>query len=464
MATATTLAGLIRSPVGVDRPSVTTSLHAPAAGAGQATGPRRPPASRLRAAALEAAFPLAVAAAVCAVVAYVNLSTPTGVDYNIRYPVSADNAAPAIAALAHGHLGAFLAHQPLMGLLSLLLRAPVAWLTGSLGGGAMLVYRLGALVCLLPTAFLAGWLAVSSRAAGATAAGVAAAAIILLGTPTIAAIAWGHPEEVLTATLAAAALLAAYRGHAIWAGLAVGAAIGTKDWAVIALAPALIALPTGRGRAAIAAGGLALALAAPAPLLDPAAFARAGHALGGGHLVTALSAWRPLSSTSPVAGASLATLPLHLTKSLALPLGLALALAVSLALTWVVGRPGARLRARGRVPDAFALLCLLAVVRCVADPGPVEYYFVAAVIPLAAWEAAALRRLPVAALLTVAAVWFTFGPGGGFAATPRNAVTLGWAGALICYLAVRAFYIGRPAPDALPGRLMSRAFRPIRDA
>ncbi len=438
---------------------MSSSFHATAAGT------RRPIGPRLRAAVSEAAFPLTVAAAVCAVVAYVTLSTPTGVDYNIHYPVSADNAAPAIAALTHGDIGGFLAHQPLMGLLSLLLRAPFAWLAGSLGGGPMLVYRLGALVCMLPTAFLAGWLAVSSRAAGATAAGVVAAAVVLLGSPTVAAIAWGHPEEVLAATLATAGLLAANRGHAIWAGLLVGAAIGTKEWAVIAVAPALIALPAGRLRAGVAGAGVALALAVPAPLLDPAAFARASNALGGGHLAGALSAWWPLSARllSRSAGAPQAVLPLHLTKSLALPLGLALAVALASALASAVARPGGRLRARGRVPDAFAILCLLAVVRCIADPGPVEYYYVAAVIPLAVWETAALRRLPLVALLTVAAVRLTFGHGAGLGATTLSAITLCWTGALICYLAVRAFYVGRPEPGELPGRLMSIPFRPIRD-
>lgn len=421
--------------------------------------PRRPWA-------LESAFPLAFALTVCAVVAYVTLSTPTGVDYNIHYPVSADNAAPAIAALAHGDVGGFLAHQPLMGLLSLLLRAPIAWLVGLLGGGAMLVYRVGAFVCLLPAAALAGWLAVSSRATGAAAAGVVGAAVVLVGSPTVAAIAWGHPEEVLTATLAAAGLLAASRGHAVWAGLLVGAAIGTKDWGLIAVPPALMALPAGRPRAAIVAGGAALALSVPAPLLDPTAFTRASDALGASHLASALSAWWPLSSrlASRSAGAPLATLPAHLTKSLALPLGLVIAVALALALVWGTGRPRAHLRACGRVPDAFALLCLLAVVRCIADPRPVEYYYVAAVIPLAVWEVSALRRLPLAALLTVAAVRLTYGPGSGLGATWLSALTLCWTGALLCYLAFRAFYVGRPRPSHRQGPLMSIPFRPIRDS
>jgi hypothetical protein len=451
----------MQSVTGVDMPSVSTSLPTT-----HITGARPIGEGRRRAVARESAFPLAVTLAVCGVAAYVALSTSTGVDYNVHYPVAADNAAPAIAALAHGDIRAFLSEQPLMGLLSLLLRTPAAWLATSFGGGQTLVYRLGALVCMVPTAALAAWLAVSSRTVGAKAAGIVAAAVVLLGSPTVAAIAWGHPEEVLTATLVAAALLAATRGHAIWAGLLVGAAIGTKDWAVIAVLPALMALPTGRPRAAIAASGAALALAVPAPLLDLAAFARASNALGGGHLASALSAWWPLSSrlASRSAGAPMATLPADLTKSIALPLGLALAVALALALAWRAGRPGARLRARGRVPDAFALLCLLAVVRCITDPGPVEYYYVAAVIPLAVWEATVVGRIPLVALLTVAAVRLTFGPVADLAAPLVSAFTLCWTGALICYLGVRVFHVGRSRPCELPEPLMSMPVRPIRDA
>lgn len=440
-------------------PSLSTSVLPSqiAASARSTVGDRRRPVLG------EAALPLAFALALAA---YVVFSTARGVDYNLHYPVAADNAAPAIAALSHGAIGRFLSQQPLMGLLSLLLRAPAAWLAGTLGGGQTLAYRLGALVCMLPVAALAAWLVTSSRAARATAAGVVAAAVVLLGPPTLSALAWGHPEEVLTATLVAAALLAANRGHATWTGLLVGAAIGTKEWAAVAVVPALMALPAGRLRAALAAGVAALALAMPAPLLDLAAFARASRALGGTHFASALSAWWPLSSgsASPLAGASSATLPAHMTKSLALPLGLGLAIVAALALAWAARRPGARLRACDRVPDAFALLCALAVVRCIADPGPVEYYYVAAVIPLAVWEAVVIRRLPVVTLLTVAAVWLTFGQAAKLAPALLNAFTLSWTGALICYLGYRAFRVGRVRPPELTDPLISSPVRPIRNA
>jgi hypothetical protein len=181
-------------------------------------------------------------------------------------------------------------------------------------------------------------------------------------------------------------------------------------------------------------------LSAPAPLLDPAAFARASHWLGASHQVNALSGWWPLSSHLADSGAApVRWLPGDLTKAVALPLGLALAGALALAGT-VLAR--ARLRARGRSVDAFAVLCLLAAVRCLADPGPVEYYYVALVVPLAVWESGVLRRPPLVTLLAVVAVWLTFERSSAFGTGSLSAVTLAWTGVLACYLAFRAFRVG----------------------
>ena len=309
----------------------------------------------------------------------------------------------------------------------------------------MLVYRLGALVCMLPAAALATWVAVNARAAGVTTAGLLAASVVLIGSPTVAALGWGHPEEVLAATLATCSLLAATRARPTAAGLLLGAAVGTKPWALIAVAPMLLALPDRRLRAAVAAAGAGLVLAALPALLDPAAYTRASRALGSTHLVTALSAWWPLGfrpesipAASPLAG----TLPLGLTKSVALPVGLLLVGAPAVALAWAAGRRRALIHIRGHAPDAFALLCLLALVRCLADPGPVEYYYVAAVIPLATWEATKLRRVPVAAMITLFGVWLTYHHAAHLSAGTVNALTFAWSGPMILYLIFRS--IGRP--------------------
>jgi hypothetical protein len=424
----------------------------------RAPGAWFPGTHQARLSAGDSALPLAAALIACGLVAYLSLSSPTTGDYLIGAPVAADNAAPAVAALSHGNVAGFLSLQPLMGLLSLLVRVPLAALTAAFGGGPTAVYHVGALACMLPTALLAARLAVPLPGAtglppGATspssppslakisAAGMVAAAALLISPPILNGLRFGHPEEALAATLASASLLAAYRGRPVLTGVLLGAAIGTKDWALIAVLPALLALPAERRRAALVGGGVAVALCTPAPLLDPSAFARASHWLGASHLVNALSGWWPLSSHVATAAGTLPArrLPGDLTKALALPLGLALAGALALGGTM---RARAGLRARGRSVDAFAVLCLLAAVRCLADPGPVEYYYVALVVPLAVWESAILRRLPLVTLLAVVAVWLTYERTSTFGTGSLSAVTIAWTGVLACYLAFRALRVG----------------------
>src|SRR5438067_2043871 len=92
------------------------------------------------------------------------LAAPTSGDYAIHSPVAGDNAGPAIDALIHGHLGSFIGHQPLMGLTSIVLRAPFAAAVTALGGTERLAYSLGAMACLLPLMLLAAWMSTRPRA------------------------------------------------------------------------------------------------------------------------------------------------------------------------------------------------------------------------------------------------------------------------------------------------------------
>ncbi len=75
-------------------------------------------------------------------------------------------------------------------------------------------------------------------------------------------------------------------------------------------------------------------------------------------------------------------LPLGLTRSQAA----ATALVVAATAIWIYARRGRG----GRLPkvDPLALLALCGLLRCVTDPTPLAYNFVAVVIPLALWEAA----------------------------------------------------------------------------
>jgi hypothetical protein len=407
--------------------------------------PRTLPADRL---ATANAWMLALTVAGVGAV-MVAATAATNADYNVHYAVSADNAGPAIQALAHGDLAGAFARQPAMGMLSLLLRAPFARLAETLGGGQALVYRLGVLVSIAPVTVLAAWVAVRGHAQRTLAAGVIAGGLLLAAWPDTAAVGWGHPEELLAATLAVVALLVADRGHAAASGALVGAAVGTKAWAAIAVLPVLLMLDRERLKAVAALAVTAFVLAGIPALANPAAFARAGHALGSSRLVTAFSAWWPVGGVAHAGQAGeplVRTLPFHFTKSVALGLGLGIALAGALALSWFALRRGGWLRSRGRRVDAFALLCMLALVRCIADPGPVEYYFAAALVPLAIWEATALRRLPVAALLLVAVLRLQFGAAPQLGPGIESGITLCFGGAMVAYLAAYAFLLGRPTP------------------
>ena len=84
---------------------------------------------------------------------------------------------------------------------------------------------------------------------------------------SLRAIHFGHPEEILGAAMVAGAALAALRGRIWTAAALVALAIGTKQWAIVAL-PAL-ALIAGRRRStgpALADGRVPLVL----HLLSPA--------------------------------------------------------------------------------------------------------------------------------------------------------------------------------------------------
>ncbi len=127
-----------------------------------------------------------------------------------------------------------------------------------------------------------------------------------------------------------------------------------------------------------------------------------------------------------------------------LPLGLTRSSASTIALALMLGAlaPLALRRARrpGQV-DALALLALLGLFRCVADPTPLQYNFVDVLIPLAAWEAVSMQRVPVVTVAAMGTVWLGTGR---LVDSPSvaSALLLSGAVALAVYLAVRVFPLG----------------------
>jgi hypothetical protein len=291
------------------------------------------------------------------------------------------DAGPAISALARGDLHLFAADQAQMGPLSLLLRAPVAALAGP---GSIWAYRLGALACLL------GLVALGVAIARRTPAGYApVAALLLVVNPvTIDALRLGHPEELLGAALCTGALVLA-RERPLAAGVALGAALATKQWALIAIAPALLVAPReARRQLALAAAGVAAAVSGPLALAEPHAFVEAlRHPAFGVAEMRTGNVWGWAAITNHISlggGASVSayTVPEWLQHG-AHPLVAFLTLGLGVA----------ALRAR-RAIDPLALLALLMLVRCALDPWDHAYYHAPFLAALIAWEVLQARRAP----------------------------------------------------------------------
>jgi hypothetical protein len=350
----------------------------------------------------------------------------------------ARDAGPSLHPLVAGHIGAAFSHQPAMGWFAILWRAPFAF--AGRHGGSLLEYHLGSASCVLVLAALGVWLAVQMRDHDVPllACGLVVA-IAVLGPMNWHALVDGHPEELLGAALCVAAVIAAASGRSpLAAGLLLGLALGTKQWAVLAVVPALLVAP--RGKAQIAA--LAIALGA--------AFACLPFLLGAHHPIAANgslaqstpvaqpdSIWWPLGHAQTVHAPGWLVekrlIPLWV-ASLAHPLIVALGVALPLALA-------ARTR---RVTitreSALTLLALIFLLRCVLDPMNVGYYHVPLLVALLALEALHRRGVPVLTLVTSAVLWFLVAHvPWGLEPGKVAAIYLAWALPLAAYLAAKLY-------------------------
>ncbi len=347
------------------------------------------------------------------VVGWLGLSGFAWSDYEIE-------AKPAFDALTHGHVLEFLRLAPAYGG-SLVERAPFALLPGLWGGGQLAVYRMVAFPCLLAGAAFAVWLCAQMRRAGRPALWRAAAVGVCVANPmTLQALELGHPEELLGACMCAAAVLAAARGRALWAGVLLGLAIANKEWALLAAGPVLLALPDLR-RARLAC--LAAACATGAAVLAPLALAGGAFStVLGKAAVTSTTASFPIFQPWQVwwflgrhAGLVIqegTPLPGYRvgpawTGEIAHPLIVAAGLAAAATL-WLVRR---RSSGAGNVPlgDALLLLALVLLARCVLDTWDTGYYMLPFSIALLTWETIGEGRFPIVTLAGVLAPWFVMG-------------------------------------------------------
>ena len=354
-----------------------------------------------------------------------------------------------VTALSHGHFHDAVTHQPLMGPLSIVLRAPFVTLARFAGAGEPGVYKTGALVCVVFAVVLGVSLALS-RLDSSFAQAAVLVVVTVLNPASIAAVQYGHPEEVLAAALSVGAVALALRDRDLAAAVALGLAIASKQWAVLAIAPTLLALPSGKRLRLLCISGL-IAVGATLPLLagDPAGFGNVSRgAANGGVLVTRSTWWFFAAAPNKV--------PLHLPAGyptdftlyrlptwlgqVTHPLIVGLAVPLSILVYW---------RSRTR-EAALPLIAILFLLRCALDPMDNAYYHLPLLLALLAFEVLCTRRqLPVVTLLTAGMLWLTFDLVAPSAAPQTTSlVYLGWTAALLVYLmsALRPGSLRRPEP------------------
>jgi hypothetical protein len=356
----------------------------------------------------ENALTMSIAACCCAAMAWLGL-------YGFAWNDYANEAQPAVAALVHGNVLQFLRLAPAYGG-SLLERAPFALLPRLWGGGELAVYRLLAAPCLAVAASFGVWLVARMRRNGHGRLARAVALGLCVANPvTLPTLELGHAEELLGATLCAAAVLLACgpragRGRALLAGVLLGLAIANKEWAVLAVGPVLLALaPELRLRCLLAAALSAGAVLGPLALVSGGGFVASTRAVATssspifqpwqiwwffghhGALVHGAFGTPKPGYRTPPAWATAISHPLILLMAVAAP-----------ALLWLRSR---RLDER----DALLALALLLLARCLLDTWDAVYYPLPFLFALLAWETrGAPLRPPLLSLGCSVLVWVSF--------------------------------------------------------
>jgi hypothetical protein len=402
----------------------------------------------------QAALVPALVALALACACYAAFTSPLGADYPGPACKGCDYAGPAVDALAAGDLREFFAVQPPMGSVTLVLRAPVVAVADAAGAGPLLKYQLGTLACLLLAAALIALILRLTRPQGTRqwllAAGLLA--LVLAGPLTTRALFWGHPEEPVGVLLCIAAIVLASRNRGLGAGIALGLALATKQWALLAVVPAICLTAPGQ-RVKLLAVAAATAAVFMLPMLagDPGRFVgqNLGAGTGGQHGeyvgVTPTNIWFAYGindgerldggGSTYVIDSSIAALshPLVLLVGFGLPL-----------LLW-------RLKRRPTTDDVLLVLALAFLLRCLLDPLSASYHHVPFLVTIAAHEALRRRGLPIVTACSAITLWLlvrSIAPAGD--AVVMNRVYLAWALSVGTYMAFTAFRKRGPAPAEAP--------------
>ena len=337
-------------------------------------------------------------------------------------------AAPAVNALARLDFHDAIAHQANMGPFSVILRAPLAALTHALGAGEAVTYRIGAIPCIAAGGLfglaLVRWFPKAENSS----------ALILLAVATPAAgeaLRYGHPEEILAAAMSVGAVVASFRGKYLWAAVLLGCAIATKQWALLAVGPAMLAAGR-RNWWRVAAGPCAVAalFVLPFAIADWQKFEAATREAASAPTRPLFQDWWYLLGHDLSYDFAQKTKPAIVLSAIPLTL-----LALS----------------RRRVADSvLPLLALLFVLRCTLDPQTQYYYHLPLLLTLLAWDVRVGRTLPWTNLATNAALIVTnsylLGPTPG--ATHRASVFYFlWTAVLTAYLLYSVLWPPEPARD-----------------
>lgn len=372
----------------------------------------------------------------------ISAGTPLGVDYANPSKIGENVAGPSVEALARGDLDAFFAEQPIMGAVSLVLRAPFVALADAIGGGLLMQYRLGAFPCVVALGLL-GW-ALARRIEGEDRwpLRLLVGGLVVGGPLTFKALFWGHPEELLAVALSVGAVLVAGRRPVI-AAIMLGCAIATKQWAVLVIVPVLVtAAPAFRLRLLFGAGAVAALWFLPMALGDLERFWAQNRANGSsGPGVTPSSIWwafgGQVGTTTGIRGSEVPVYGLpHTYSKISEPLAILATFGLS-GLFYVRRRSF-------EMADALTLLALVMLVRCMLDPLAISYHHLPFYVALAASEVVRTRSLPVLTLVTGGVLYVT----SELATMPdlQNVIYLGWSFPLALYLGLSLF-----APRVLGG-------------
>jgi hypothetical protein len=273
------------------------------------------------------------------------------------------------------------------------------------------------------------------------------------GALAYATISYGHPEDLLATSLAVGAVLAARLERPSWAAVLVVGAVLAKQWAVLAILPAAFAAPRGAWRIALTGiAGSAVIVLVPT-LLAPAAHASITST---GALFHPHQIWWPFGIPATpefVAGGHGTRMGPDWLQPLTRPAIVGAGAAV--ALLWRRRAGAAR-----RLDDAFGVLALAFLLRCMLDPWDLVYYHLPLVVSLAAWEARRGRELPVLAVVASACAWLTFVVYDARTGNGPYFAYLAWSVPLAAALAVtllRRPHAARAAAPAAPAGAASAA-------